>query len=235
VGDARLRELLRRWQASGSSDDEAALLLARLRQRVVSREALLLCAELGHEGARRAAQLAPPELGLVDANTRARLPDKRKLMGALRDHSPEAAVRFGVAVSRNRLPAWPAGPVLLETIQAAERWAACPCAEHGGVALALGAAVWERLASGEWMGRPAEAREAAYATAVTALALEPDDQPRTTSFLNLLAHEKAGDMDAGMRELTAWALAHGDPVRRRVEARQREAGSGEAGDAEPTS
>jgi hypothetical protein len=54
MSDARLRELERRWQESGSVEDEAALLAARTRAGQLEPCALRLQAYLGHPAARRA-------------------------------------------------------------------------------------------------------------------------------------------------------------------------------------
>lgn len=54
MSDATLRELERRWKATGSVEDEAAFLLERVRVGDLTRERLELAAHCGHEAASRA-------------------------------------------------------------------------------------------------------------------------------------------------------------------------------------
>lgn len=62
MSDDRLRALERRWRETGSADDEAALLLERVRLGRLDRGRLELAARWGHEGAMVATGLggAPP-------------------------------------------------------------------------------------------------------------------------------------------------------------------------------
>ncbi len=53
MSDTKLRDLERRWEETGSPDDEAAYLLERVRVGDLSRERLELAAYCGHEGARK--------------------------------------------------------------------------------------------------------------------------------------------------------------------------------------
>lgn len=55
MADNRVRELEQRWRASGSTEDEAALLVERIRIGLLSSPRLCLAVYLGHEAAARAA------------------------------------------------------------------------------------------------------------------------------------------------------------------------------------
>ncbi|MBX3471257.1 MAG: hypothetical protein KF878_30690 [Planctomycetes bacterium] len=61
MSDTRLRELERLWKETGSSDDEAAYLLERVRVGDLTQERLELAAYSGHEGALLCVNVAPPE------------------------------------------------------------------------------------------------------------------------------------------------------------------------------
>ncbi len=74
--DSKLRELERRWKETGSTEDEAAYLLERVRVGDLDQEKLELAAYSGHEGARLALGDAAPQVsddfgawfqGLVEA------------------------------------------------------------------------------------------------------------------------------------------------------------------------
>lgn len=66
--DARLRELQRRFEASGAVADEAPFLQARVRAGTLDVHDLELAADLGHPAARRALELEPLQAGQLAAH-----------------------------------------------------------------------------------------------------------------------------------------------------------------------
>lgn len=214
MSDQGLRQLERRWRASGDPADEAAWLLGRLRAGELPAERLELAALLGHEPAARAAQEADRPLPplLFDLRRRERVPDTRWLIGALWERSREAVVRFGAAIGRNRLGGGggpDSRPALLAALDAAEAWCRCPCEEHRAPAARAGQAVWAAISGQAWRAEGPELLGAAFAAAVTAEATGPDE----ARFLrHLLAHEAPGDLERASREVVVWALGLGDPL-----------------------
>jgi hypothetical protein len=87
VSDERLRGLERRWKESGSAEDEAAYLAARVRSGDIDRERLLLVAYLGHRPAEqvidllddpslKAARHSVPRTGSPSRPTRIEVPTR---------------------------------------------------------------------------------------------------------------------------------------------------------------
>ena len=205
--DERLRAVERRWQASGSLEDEAAYLVERVRQGDLTPERLELAAHVGYEPARQALLTGPPELRLLDAATRMPVADPRALLRGLMGRSREGLARYAVAVAQQRL-----GSLAMLTAHAAliatEQWIECPCDQHADSAAQMADALWEMLVN-DVTQLPSDAREALYATALAAFVPScPGEgtwvQPE--SYVHLLAHEKPGDRDAGVRAVTDWAL-----------------------------
>lgn len=114
VTDTRLREAERRFEASGSADDEGALLRERLRVGLIPRAHVDLAARLGDPAARAAV----PDRSPIELPTRATLHEggsaRPAWAAALQLRHPEALLRFLVAALRGGGVAMPDGLELLE-------------------------------------------------------------------------------------------------------------------------
>ena len=208
--DANLRDLERRFRASGSVEDEAAYLRARVQAGELEQSRLELAAHCGDP----AASIALP--------TRAASEGLRAWTAGLRSQGQAVATRAAVACGHVAYPAW-AGveesvvglrwtkdqrAAALAAIQAAEHWVQCPCDRHAEAARVAGHLVsrwpspeccFEFVAGTAWTKNPATSGW--FPTAVsTACMLTSEDQVRA----------------AVQAELVPWALGYSDPVWSRV-------------------
>ena len=216
MSDQHLRELEAAWRASGTVEDEAAWLRSRVQAGELEEERLELAAYCGH----RAAASAAPERAAPD-NTRA-------WVESLREHGQAVAARVAVACGLVAHAAWIAveetfgrrwtegdRAAALAAIHAAESWVVCPCWAHqeaAGVAAQVVSSWPPPACCFEYVAGTVRTEKAGtsgwFRSAVEgACVLSSEDQIRS----------------AVRAELVPWALGYSDPVRERVEARQREA------------
>jgi hypothetical protein len=131
VSDASLRDLERCWRETGSDEDEAAFLRARVRAHDLLQERLALAAQVDHPGARSALELEPRAEESLEAWVLALVP-----------HGKPAVIVAGVALAELALARWRrsgTGRVRENGALAATRaWLACPCREHAQRAWSLG-------------------------------------------------------------------------------------------------
>lgn len=122
MSDVELRELERRWRASGAPADEARVLAERLRLGELTLARLELAAYVGHVASREALG------GVVPAG---RLPLSR-WVSLLDDAGRVALVRTARddVLARLATPAAPLSPALASAGLALQEWCACPCTEH---------------------------------------------------------------------------------------------------------
>jgi hypothetical protein len=97
TSDANLRELERRWRLTGSTDDEAAYLIERVRMGDLTGERLEVAACCGHAAARTATGRPDP----------LQTPFDPWLLGLL-GHGPEVPVQVAILAARVALPTWEA-------------------------------------------------------------------------------------------------------------------------------
>ncbi|MCW8137456.1 MAG: hypothetical protein KIT58_00955 [Planctomycetota bacterium] len=119
MSDTRLRELERRWNETGSPDDEAAYLLERVRVGDLTQERLELAAYCGHEGARRLTSTTA-----VD--------DSEAWIAGLARFGHAVVVEAAIEAARclcDGADEWTADR-LRSVIVDACTWHACPCDEH---------------------------------------------------------------------------------------------------------
>jgi hypothetical protein len=138
VGDERLRELERRWRASGSTDDEAAWLVERVRLGRLREERLLLAAELEHRAATLACQELATRVVVPPADGPGGFEEEAWLL-VLARHGPEALLEL--------LNAFRASAPRQASIDALVRRAPDVSAEE--VAQELAAALWLTTTAGE--------------------------------------------------------------------------------------
>lgn len=123
--DSRLQSLHRAWQASGSTADEAAYLLERVRVGDLTNERLELAAYCGHAGAREALGDTVPEVP-EDAEA--------WLCGLIAWGFP-TLVRATVIIAEDLLTDPVRGESLLVgLVDTARKWIECPCETHRRVA-----------------------------------------------------------------------------------------------------
>jgi hypothetical protein len=141
MSDEQVRELERRWRASGSIEDEAKYFAERMRVGDLPRRRLELAAYCGHAAALLVLGGEPPSLELVP------------WIEGIDRWGKEAYVRGLVAMAeasfhlwkepeaprprrrRSVQPASPNGQVLLQrALDAARAWLQCPCAHHEKIA-----------------------------------------------------------------------------------------------------
>ena len=206
MSDEHLRELERRWRETGSVEDEAAWLGARVKAGDLDPEKLEVLEHLGREGARLAlaslvTQPSGDPVDFLEAGSALRVK-------CLRGWPHEAALRL-LAATWGQMEAARDSSEGRAGLLALEEWLSCPCQEHaeaveqqGRFGISLSPESWDLaiqiatlLADVPWTvegGRPTE-----------------------------LTRKAVWD---GLRaELVPWLLGYSDPVRERVQARQREA------------
>jgi hypothetical protein len=220
--DTNVRELELRWRKTGSTDDETAYLLGRLRCGELERSQLELAAHCGSQAASRAVGAAPAVLSFRD------------WADQLSDQPRGLHVRVGVAAVRAAFTTFVDATsfqsselALVQSVVAAcEAWVDCPCERH-----ALAA---EKLAPPARVHPPGKRGRipAPEGWSEWLLDLVRGGAPHgLTQPLVNLAKKGWNTLDqTALRhvieaEVVPWALGHGDPVRERVEARQREEGA----------
>jgi len=235
VSDADLRELERRFRETGCVEDEAAWLRARAQAGELEKSRLELAAYCHHEAAVTA-------LGLEALGEQRGF---RRWANGLSAWGLEAYNRVQIAAAYAALVVWEGGPSTLraaacladmredvlrgsprQAVGAVEAWLHCPCPKHKE------AASTRTLAFGVPRTRTSVA---AALRSVVQLAWGVDrdeDSQRIEDDEKLLSFaEQATSPDivrAAVRaDLIPWALGYRDPVRERVEARQRAEAAGE--------
>ena len=238
--DSELRRLEREFRQSGTLEAEAAWLRARLKAGELHERDLELAACLGHESARTilgsdsAFSLLLP-LPRVEWEARDACAAFVEQFGIVR------ALRVCLPIAWTSLEDWsalfPEDRRPRSAIEAAEAWAVCPCESHrlGSVATVNGAdEAADRAAERELIderavaaGEAASEAEACAGLAsgsggwffeVVGIRLRAQwDSPQS------LPNAWTEVLQAVQGEVVPWALGYSDPVRERVEARQREA------------
>lgn len=218
--DSELRRLERVFRESGSVEDEAAWLRARVRSGEVSEERLRLAAYVGHQAA--ALSLGPENPERPEALD--------KWLRQLSSHwDQEACVRAALAAISVTPPEFRANARLAEVIALAERWVLEPSDGRGNVAGLSTLSTADQIGFQLGFGT----REAKLAL-VTAVQLQYTLTRRAG--WGLPAGTVAGSLQkqwpnapvraAVTREVENWALSYSDPIRERVEARRRDAQGG---------
>jgi len=226
VSDADLRELERRFRETGSVEDEAAWLRERVRVGQLDETRVQLAAHCGLAAALLATESPMPTVALDTLVTWAEVQRTA--------HCSSVAVRAAVASARAAIADWEQEAMLhaMQVIHAVESWALCPCLEHAvaaGEALDALHAELDVEAAGET--RSAFALDAVIHAANYASTRDGrlrEDLFEWAGKAASHAVESAGRsvgvpavLDAVRAELVPWALGYADPVRERVEARQR--------------
>lgn len=212
-GDTGLRDLERRWRASGDPADEARLLAERLRLGELTRERLELAAFVGHIGARTA---------LGDGAPAGRVP-LRRWVAALDEAGRVAVIRTGLDDVMHGLAARaaPVDPSTRRAMAALRAWCACPCDEHH-------ASLDDTRPAPAGLRSVADGREAARDLLAVAMrhlidaALVPDDLTREDALELVLGGvlRYADDAPVPPSALVAWCLGpdHAGSSRTRAEA-----------------
>lgn len=200
--DSHLRDLERRFRASGSVEDEAAWLRARVQAGELSQERLELASALGHRGS----ELASGTASVPTSEALSRL-----------GKGAEARARAACALGHAARPHWkpqaidydPGDPD--EGLRALEEWIVYQNDETTGrLVEAIGHSddLWCLLALCV-DGSPANGRERFLSD--------------MHGFAKRLVDREA-ELSGALREaLAPWLLGYSDPVRERVQTRQREA------------
>lgn len=243
MADERLRGLERRWKETGFVEDHAAYLHERVRIGDLSQERLELAAYLGDPASTRAiAEEDRPEVLTADdlPGYRTRLGQAHLDKGYLEDVAEwwgqDFCMRFAVAAATHAAQRWeerrPSGVQALrvarECISEAEGWILEPTWDRGfqfkrgpegdnNLARAAGGLLSIariKIGLGDWQEEALSECLAQTVLAATRVAISsiPAQRRDREALLALVR-----------RELVPWALGYSDPVRERVEARQREA------------
>lgn len=227
MADQRLRELERRFGSSGSVEDEAAWLRARVHAGELSEDRARLAAWLGSEAA-----CVALEAGSFDA----RLSVVVRL-DRLKDWGLEPPVRAALALAQAAFRTWVGASgegYVAETrrrcgwaaLAATETWIADPSKERALAARRAGGDLRQghrahptsRDDGMRWCA-PALATDAVVAPSAGAAAAIAGRLLAVTE----TGMDRAAAWAAVVAELLPWALGYSDPVRERVEARDREA------------
>ncbi|HBP17532.1 MAG TPA: hypothetical protein DEA08_07055 [Planctomycetes bacterium] len=201
--DEHLRELERRFRQGGGEEEEVAYLLARLRVGELPAERLRIAALVGYAPARRALE-SPDAPQLLDHRSRRPIPDDAGMLRELEQLSTEALVRYGAAVTRNRIRGVPIPAAVLSLnagLELIEAWLANPNEEQAGQARVLAESMWQGV------GAPgAPTSYASYALALTAFVASGGEVPGAAQPEYLLSHVQEGDREAACAAVSAWAL-----------------------------
>jgi len=218
VSDDRLRELERRFEASGAFDDQVALLRERLRAGQADRARLSLAATCGHPAA-RALQLG--EVGdhyvvrfLIDPPSRSESYVNARNVESLASWGKPAAVRVALAAARLLLPVWEKQvrePAPRWALKRVVEWLHDPCESRAEAARVAGEAVRGRLLQLSNAGDPfaQQAAQATEAAALVAAAPGPLSAARGALGVARAAEHVVGKPELGIAvcaELMAWAL-----------------------------
>lgn len=244
MSDERLRELERRWKETCATQDEAAYLVERTRSGELDQNRLELAAYLGHAASLVALGDEAPEVLTADdlPPYRLRLDQGRSNMGYLEEvgawWGQEFCIRFAIAAATHAANRWeerrPDGVEALHVARAcisrAEAWTLNPTREtsmeigplldsnnnlswairgpHHIANVAKGPPGWKETTYSHHLARTV--------LAATRIAVSSRKAQRA---------EREALLDLTREDLAPWALGYFDPVRDRVAARQREAGS----------
>lgn len=205
--DLALRELERRWRASGTDDDRTLWLVARVRAGDLTLDRVRLAAHAGDASARAAADAPAPPRGLSD------------WVAGFERWGAEATARVALAAARSALPQLVRGsnpnPELPRLLAAAEAAVlAGPSAAHPArLRLHIGRA--EHFATDDAGVSVVEAAQAAH---LRAIAAEADVVGPWTLLALQHAQRAAGAAivrDAVRAAVAPWALGERDPLARR--------------------
>ena len=224
MSDADLRELERRFRETGSVEDEAAWLRARVQAGELEQGKLELAAYCGHEGARSLFAAREDDL----PPTKAR--ELRRWIRGLSRAGRTPQVRAALAVVTPEVRT--GSPEVRHLLASAAQWCLTPSQARADQAEAAATCLPPNEDDPGYQegddGRFLEARSVAN-LAAAAQRHDKDDQA-FDYWLKLAFHNVAeGPLwiaeakSTIQAELVPWALGYGDPVRDRVEARQREA------------
>lgn len=231
MSDEHLRDLERRWLETSALADHAAYFQERVR-----------CGDLGAERLRLAAFLGSA-LGIAVSGKEPAPPpvetdvDLESWVEALAAYGVPALGRVAVAAADYSARQVSSSGMPLQAVLAAEEQLLCPCEGHAAEALRHAAAAAEIPDAP--MRMPADLASAAEHAARAAIAQEPSEAQAAaqaavrearlalTRFPVLEgdpAEAAARSLRESIaRELLPWALDEADPLRARVEARQRQA------------
>lgn len=232
MSDVDLRTLARRFRASGSSEDEAAWLRARVQTGELKDGQLRLAAHLGHEAARTALGAAAPEptLTLREWDHPVEFNALFDTVARAGESGCEPLLRVVVALARRLLPLFEAcepedlGP--RRAVQVGERW----LCEPGGVDRGLlREAAWAAGASSDRVVfdhvRAHDVAELAQRVAEAAQSVATGDHERTLASvesgtfhaLRAVDVSQVNELERAVAdELVPWALGYADPVRERA-------------------
>jgi len=239
MSDADLRELERRFRETGSVDDEAAWLRARIQAGELSEGRLRLAIYFGHAGSSDVLDQEIPVIDRLwdwaDGVPRSDEADQR-IKRAPSALSQEACVRAAIAAARLAVAAQGnPPPTPLVAVEAAEALLHRPCDEHLAAATEAGGAAEEVADDDLRTASPLTfhaCRSAAEACFTAYGFVHPDfGLPGLGMVLSVASDALAGSEDERLRgaicdEIIPWALGYSDPVRERVEARQRAEAAG---------
>jgi len=210
VSDAALRELEQAWRRSGSVEDEAQLLAARVRSGDLEEERLRLAAHAGYPAAVRALGESCHERPLAE------------WLDGFAAFGEEALSRASIAIARLAWSRWPGfskhPPLELSynpidtMVEGAVVTAEDYLCEASAESLALHTEAGQQVAS--YAETPLLS---SYERAVALATLRGAEQARGAGE----AFERAEVREAVATEIALWALMGRDPVRERVEERQR--------------
>lgn len=205
MSDDERRALERRFRASGSPQDEAAWLRARVQGGDLSERRLQLAAHLGSQAATELVQSlalpAPPPPHAGNGGPGWELINWAWCPWVVDDQ--EILVRVALAAARSVAQQEPAGAPLLA---AAEAWLVCPCQSHEANAQA----VWEE--SPRNLAASGAALAAAWINPVV-----PGDGIRMAVGRAARATSEQHVRDGVREDVVPWVLGYQDPVRLRAE------------------
>lgn len=208
--DAHLRALERAFRLTGTGEDEAAWLRARVQAGELAHDRLRLAAYVGHEAATLALRPHPPDS--PEALDR--------WLRRLSVHwEQEASARAALAAVAASPPELQARTFVAAAVSLAEPWVLAP-ATRGDVPALPG------VFSDAEFEAPEEKRAWVVGIYLHRTLESPAGWGRSVETLALSIQSRwpaAPVRDAVARELAEWALGYSDPVRERVEAGQREA------------
>lgn len=236
MSDDEVRELERRWRASGSDADEAAYLVARLRAGTLDRAQVELLARLGHAaavlatGVRAAPQ--PTTMNELEEWVREALVPGglqglvRGALVVLGDFCRELVQPRTVDPRDGRLRV---ANALVPVIAAAEDWSVCPCSSHASQAAAAANHAEEETANSGRVG------VLVHTGAVVARAITEHETPKSTDTARAQAVDGLVDVcllrieldrppigvttERVLHELSGWILGPVDPIAERVRTR----------------
>ena len=214
MSDERLRELERRWKETCATQDEAAYLVERTRSGELDQNRLELAAYLGHAASLVALGDEAPEVLTADdlPPYRLRLDQGRSNMGYLEEVGAWWGQEFCIRISRAE--AWTLNPTRETSMEIGPlldsnnnlSWAIR--GPHHIANVAKGPPGWKETTYSHHLARTV--------LAATRIAVSSRKAQRA---------EREALLDLTREDLAPWALGYFDPVRDRVAARQREAGS----------